>query len=163
MLVCPRGLALVAQISPKMSCFCLFLDLPNFLKYYVLLWEILRIFIEHVDNISSIFLNTFASHAPLRQRWLILLDLGETSNSAQAIQAIRKTQYTGCSSVSRNTQGVIHAAHYKLGGRKMYVEVIARSGPQGQARQSARQLAQIYIIQDLQVHRFEISFTPIFC
>ena len=31
MLVCPRGLALVAQISPKMSCFCLFLDLPNFL------------------------------------------------------------------------------------------------------------------------------------
>ena len=49
----------------------------------------------------------------------------------------------------------------------MYVEVIARSGPQGQARQSARQLAQIYIIQDLQVHRFEKYFIytdiSIFC
>ena len=32
----------------------------------------------------------------------------------------------------------------------MYVEVIARSAPQGQARQSAQQLPQIYIRQDLE-------------
>ena len=34
----------------------------------------------------------------------------------------------------------------------MYVEVIARSAPQGQARQSAQQLPQIYIRQDIERH-----------
>ena len=38
--------------------------------------------------------------------------------------------------------------------RKMYVEVIVRSGPWGQARQSAQQLPQIYIRQDLEGQYF---------
>ena len=39
----------------------------------------------------------------------------------------------------------------------MYVEVIARSAPQGQARQSAQQLPQIYIRQDLERQYYTVD------
>ena len=39
----------------------------------------------------------------------------------------------------------------------MYVEVIARSAPQGQTRQSAQQLPQIYIRQDLERQYYTVD------